>query len=90
MKSLTSHLFIKIGLIALFFFISSCSPETKEHFKYLGQKPPSHEPEIFAPDIISKNEESLFGSVFNKECTEFYYGVDSNGKSEIRFSKLEN
>ena len=45
-------------------------------------------PEIFAPNFISKKAESEFGSVFNKEATEFFYGVNVNGKSEIRYSKL--
>ncbi len=54
---------------------------------YLGQKPPGMTPELFAPNIIS-TEESEFGSVFNKDATEFYYAVDVNGKNEIRFSSL--
>jgi len=55
---------------------------------YLGQKPPSKTPEIFAPGIISKKNEYEFGSVFNRDATEFYYGVAINGKEEIRYSKL--
>ncbi|MGB5819797.1 MAG: ankyrin repeat domain-containing protein [Saonia sp.] len=55
--------------------------------EYLGQKIPGLTPEVFAPNFIS-TEESEFGSVFNTQGTVFYYGVDVNGKSEIRFSKL--
>ncbi len=90
MKNFISNRLIIIGIIFSYISILSCSPQTEEHLKYLGQKPPTQNPEIFAPDIIYKNNESLFGSVFNKEGTEFYYGVDRNGKSEIHFSKLEN
>jgi Tol biopolymer transport system component len=55
----------------------------------LGQKPPTLTPEVFAPGLISKKDRSEFGSVFNKEATEFYYGVDVNGRSEIRYTKLQ-
>ncbi|WP_425234360.1 ankyrin repeat domain-containing protein [Ulvibacterium sp.] len=55
--------------------------------EYMGQQPPGHIPKIFAPNFIS-TEESEFGSVFNTEGTEFYFGVDVNGKSEIRYSKM--
>ncbi len=54
--------------------------------KYLGQKKPGKTPQVFAPNFISI-EEYEFGSVFNAKGDEFYYGVDVNGKSEIRFSK---
>lgn len=54
---------------------------------YLGQGKPGPTPKIFAPNVIS-TEQSEFGSVFNADGTEFYYGVDVNGKNEIRFSKL--
>ncbi|MEM7484939.1 MAG: hypothetical protein AAF348_06995 [Bacteroidota bacterium] len=59
-----------------------------EKLKYLKQKPPSITPEVFAPDFISKKGEYEFGSVFNKDATEFFYGVNVNGKEEIRYSKL--
>lgn len=57
--------------------------------KYLNQTPPSSHPEIFAPNLISKKGEYEFGSVFNKTGTEFFYGVNNNGKEEIRYSKLD-
>ncbi|WP_422083771.1 ankyrin repeat domain-containing protein [Ulvibacterium sp.] len=55
--------------------------------EYMGQKPPGHIPKLFAPNFIS-TEESEFGSIFNAQGTEFYFGVDVNGKSEIRYSKM--
>ncbi|MEM6722263.1 MAG: hypothetical protein AAF611_23250 [Bacteroidota bacterium] len=57
--------------------------------KYLQQKPPSTTPEKFAPDLISTKTEYEFGSVFNKDATEFYYGVDTGNNTEIRFTKLK-
>ncbi|WP_185154345.1 ankyrin repeat domain-containing protein [Fulvivirga sp. M361] len=57
--------------------------------EYMGQAEPGLIPKMFAPNFIS-TEESEFGSVFNTQGTEFYYGVDVNGKSEIRYSKLVN
>lgn len=56
---------------------------------YLGQESPGVIPKLFAANVIS-TEESEFGSVFNKAGTEFYFGVDVNGKTEIRFSYLED
>ena len=56
---------------------------------YMGQQEPGTSPKIFAPNFIS-TEEYEFGSVFNSAGDEFYYGVDVNGKSEIRYSKLEH
>ncbi len=57
--------------------------------KYMGQPPPTLTPKLFAPNFIS-TEESEFGSIFNAEGTEFYYGVDVNGKNEIRYSQIIN
>ncbi|MEM9687317.1 MAG: ankyrin repeat domain-containing protein, partial [Bacteroidota bacterium] len=55
--------------------------------EYMGQQPPKLTPKVFAPNFIS-TEESEFGSVFNSDATEFYYGVDVNGKNEIRYSRM--
>lgn len=78
---------ISILFLAIFLISSGIGPDEK--LKYLKQKPPSTTPEIFAPNIISLEDEYEFGSVFNQTGTEFYYGVDINGSSEIRYSKLE-
>ncbi len=56
---------------------------------YLDQKPPSITPEIFAPGIISTTNEYEFGSVFSKDGTEFFYGVDTGERAEIRYTRLE-
>ncbi len=57
--------------------------------KYMGQSEPGIIPTLFAPNFIS-TEESEFGSVFNSDGTEFYFGVDVHGKNEIRYSQLIN
>ena len=57
---------------------------------YLGQKLAAAEAEIFAPGFISKSDFYEFGSVFNRSGTEFYYAVNVRGRSEIRFSQMEN
>ncbi len=56
--------------------------------KYMGQKEPGTTPKMFAPNFIS-TEEQEFGSVFNRNGTEFYFGVDVGGRNEIRFSEME-
>jgi hypothetical protein len=69
-------------------FLTACSQEVDERLKYLAQIAPTMKPEIFAPGLISKSTESEFGSVFNKNGTVFYYGVDINGRTEIKQSQL--
>lgn len=54
---------------------------------YFGQETPGLTAKRLAPNFIS-TEESEFGSVFSTDLTEFYYGVDVNGKNEIRYCKL--
>ncbi|WP_299437595.1 hypothetical protein [uncultured Aquimarina sp.] len=77
----------------LFFFailpILGYAQNNEKSLLYLNQKPPGLQPEVFAPNIISKPSESEFGSVFSKDGKEFFYGVDINGKSEIRYTRLE-
>ncbi len=53
---------------------------------YMDQEEPGLAAKIFAPNFIS-TEEYEFGSVFNRAQTEFYYGVNVNGRNEIRFSE---
>lgn len=74
-------------LCSLLSFIA-CSPKVNDSLKYLEQKPPSLNPAVFAPGLISKRAESEFGSVFNKNATAFFYGVDIDGRTEIRYSEL--
>ncbi|GLR19924.1 hypothetical protein GCM10007940_45400 [Portibacter lacus] len=66
----------------------ACAQKTDERLKYLAQKPPSLEAEVFAPGHISRNQISEFGSVFNKDGTAFYYGIDIDGRTEIKYTEL--
>ena len=63
---------------------------TVDEGAYLKQSPPELKPEVFAPGIISIENEFEFGSIFSEDGTEFYYGVDANGKSETRYTQLKN
>ncbi|GAB1856067.1 hypothetical protein MHTCC0001_09020 [Flavobacteriaceae bacterium MHTCC 0001] len=54
--------------------------------KYLDENVPGLTPKVFASSFIS-TEEYEFGSVFNADFTEFYYGVNVGNRSEIRYSK---
>lgn len=79
-----------IFLCGFFVLFNAQAQQTKETDKYLNQTPPGLTPKIFAPGIISRSNAYEFGSVFNKNATAFYYGVDTNHGSEIRFSELKN
>ncbi len=61
--------------------------EFKMEGVYMGQVVPDTNSKMFAPNFIS-SEEQEFGSVFNKEGNEFYFGVDTGGRNEIRFSQM--
>lgn len=74
---------------ALLLFIVGCTSIPKKTSHYLAQPAPSTTPEVFAPNLISNQNEYEFGSVFNKSGTEFFYGVNANGKEEIRYTKLD-
>lgn len=82
---------IHFSALLLFCFLTSNAQNSSKKAwqgNIMGQKPPGKIPKIFAPNVIS-TEEYEFGSVFNKAGTEFYYGVDVNGKTEIRYSELQ-
>ncbi len=68
----------------------SCSSQKSSLSTYIDQNRPLLSAKIFAPNFISQENESEFGSIFSKDGTEFYYAVDINGKAEIRYTKLEN
>ncbi|MDL5513303.1 amidohydrolase family protein [Arenibacter sp. M-2] len=64
--------------------------ETDNTMVYFGQKPPLNEPELFAPDIISKPNRHEFGCTISGDGNEFYFGVDNNGVMEIHYTKLKD
>lgn len=71
-------------------FAASLSYFGQPALAYLGQDSPTMTPIIFAPGVISQKGISEFGSVFNQEGTELFYGVDLQGRSEIRYTYLKN
>ncbi len=82
---------MRIKYVFLFFInVLALSAQTNESLLYLKENLPSTTPKIFAEDLISTKNEYEFGSVFSKDGTEFFYGVDINGRTEIRYTRLEN
>ena len=77
--------FPKIILLSFLVLLSGCSAVAQ--YEYVNQEPPKLEPQVFAPGVISLANEYEFGSVFNQDGTEFFYGVTINGKAQIRYSK---
>ncbi|MEL7148426.1 MAG: hypothetical protein AAFO69_18780, partial [Bacteroidota bacterium] len=55
--------------------------------KYIDENKPNRQPQVFAKGFISTDDYE-FGSVFNKDLTEFYFGVELGHRSEIRYSQL--
>ncbi len=78
-----------LSFIALTFIIS-CTSQKSILLNYIDPNIPSLTTKIFAPDFISKEHESEFGSIFSEKGTEFYYAIDINGKAEIRYTRLKN
>jgi len=83
---------MKVFKYLIYFVISivciACHKSIPYTLQYLGESKPDSTPVIFSKNIITLDSQSEFGSVFNKRGDEFYFGVDLDGRSEIRFSKL--
>ena len=79
----------KILLFLIVSHLLSCG-SSKSNLQYIDKNKPFLTAKVFAPNFISKEDESEFGSVFSKDGTEFYYADDTHGKAEIRYTKLEN
>ena len=56
---------------------------------YMGEAAPGLKPKMFAPNFIS-TEEQEFGSIFNRNGTAFYFGVDVGRRNEIRYSEMQS
>lgn len=67
----------------------TCAQSIPVELKYLDAKKPLEKPLIFAQGIISNDSLSEFGSVFNKEGSEFFYAIDDGGKAYIKSTKLQ-
>ena len=81
---------LKLSINICFISVTSlvlAQSKASDNFKYLNQAPPGLTPKVFAPGIVSLNDQLEFGSVFSKDGKEFYYAVDIHGKAETRFMK---
>lgn len=58
--------------------------------KYFNETPPGTTPAVFAPGKVSRSDQFEFGAVFSKDRSEFYYGIEINGKAETRMMKFKN
>jgi hypothetical protein len=58
--------------------------------KYFNEVPPGTTPVIFAPGKVSRTDQFEFGAVFSKDRSEFYYGVEIDGKAETRMMKFKD
>lgn len=57
--------------------IGGCSQNRNSEIDY-GQDPPGLTPEVFAPGVISKAEDTEFGCTFSPDGNEIYYTVRKN------------
>lgn len=79
----------KHSILIILTFGVCCTSTRRDELLYIDSEKPSLTPKIFSSSFISKEDESEFGSTFSKDGTEFFFAVSVNGKSEIRYSKLE-
>ncbi len=87
---MSSKLVILVVISLAFTFRASAQPSPVSSQSYLNQSPPGLTPEVFAPDVISQENEYEFGSVFSENGQEFYYAVNVKGRAEIRYTTLES
>ena len=82
----------RINIIQCFALIVmiSCNQSVPNKLSYIDENKPTLKPKIFAKDFISIDSISEFGSIFNKKGNEFYFAVDLGGKSEIKYTKINN
>ena len=76
-------------LLCLIICFSACTVKLTDKLSYLAQEKPTTTPKIFAKDLISKSDQSEFGSIFSKDGKEFFYGVDIDGRTEIRYVQFK-
>ncbi len=80
---------ISLLVLAAFLFISGCDGENKTEI-YYGQEPPGLIPEVFAPGIISKEEDMEYACTFAPDGSTIYYSVRESKTSapKIYVSRL--
>jgi len=76
-------------LLIIFSVFYSCSQSPSQDLMYIDKVKPTDTPRLFAPEFISKDSMSEFGSVFNSLGTEFFFAVDSAGKSFIKYTYIK-
>lgn len=80
-----AHAFILITAITFYSELLSQDKRNNLNGAYVGQAVPGLTPKVFAPGTVSLMDEYEFGSVFSSDGSEFYYSVNVNQKSEIRY-----
>lgn len=75
-------------ILILSLTILCCNKTTYDSLKYLDKDIPHLKPKVFAEGIISTEEGAEFGSVFTENGEEIYFGVDLDGRAEIRHASI--
>jgi Tol biopolymer transport system component len=77
-----------VGTLLTLVALTTAEAQHKEGAQYFNQSAPGLNSQIFAPGIISTDNESEFGSIYSKDGSEFYYSIQSSaGKAELRQMK---
>lgn len=57
---------------------------------YVNQTAPGMTPEKFAPGVVSMPDQYEYGSVFSADGREFFFGVATDGRGEIRTTRFQD
>ena len=80
---------IKNVMALVILLTMSCQP-VAQTIDYFGQQEPGEIPEVFAPGLISLDDRYEFGSVFSKDGSEFFLGVEQPDGAEILYTQKVN
>lgn len=58
--------------------------------KYLGEKQPGLTPQLFSPNLVSRNDRYEYGSTFSPDNNEFYFAVNVEQRPEIHGIRFHN
>lgn len=86
---------MKKNLLVICFIVSVSSilqaqEGKKDPAKYLGEEQPGLTPKLFAPGVVSVENQYEYGNTFSADGKEFYYAVNVGKKPEIRMIKFVN
>ncbi len=70
--------------------LTSCNPKIPNNLIYIDQSQPFNQPQVFAPNFISKDTIAEFGSVFNKKGDEFFFAIDNKGHAKINYTTIKD